>query len=44
MGGPLGEEGIWPVSTRTAVHDHEDTPELREEIKQSMKDTEAAAV
>jgi predicted small metal-binding protein len=27
-----------------AVHSHEDTPELREEIKQSMKDTEAAAI
>jgi hypothetical protein len=30
--------------TATAVHDHEDTPELREELKQSMKDTDAAAV
>jgi predicted small metal-binding protein len=27
-----------------AVHSHEDTPELREEVKQSMKDTEAAAI
>jgi hypothetical protein len=27
-----------------AVHDHEDSPELREEIKTAIKDTEAAAV
>jgi predicted small metal-binding protein len=32
------------VQHAMAVHEHEDTPELREEIKKSMKDTEAAAV
>ena len=32
------------VQHAMAVHSHEDTPELRSEIKQAMKDTEAAAV
>jgi predicted small metal-binding protein len=31
------------VQHAMAVHGHEDTPELREEIKGSMKETEAAA-
>jgi predicted small metal-binding protein len=32
------------VQHAMAVHSNEDTPELRAEIKQSMKDTEAAAI
>jgi predicted small metal-binding protein len=32
------------VQHMVAVHSHEDTPELRAEIKGMMKDTEAAAI
>ena len=32
------------IQHMVAVHSHEDTPELRAEIKDSMKDTEAAAI
>jgi predicted small metal-binding protein len=32
------------VQHASAVHNEEDTPELREQIRTAMKDTEAAAV
>jgi predicted small metal-binding protein len=32
------------VQHAVAVHSHEDTEELRQEIRNSMKDTEAAAI
>jgi predicted small metal-binding protein len=32
------------VQHAVAVHSHEDTPELRDSVRQSLKETEAAAV
>jgi predicted small metal-binding protein len=32
------------VQHAVAVHSHEDTPELRDEIRQGIKETESAAV
>jgi predicted small metal-binding protein len=32
------------VQHAVAVHSHEDTPELRDEVRKTIKETEAAAV